>query len=26
MRTAAYVISIERVAHATKIRGIYPWS
>ena len=24
MRTAAYVISIERVAHATKIRGIYP--
>jgi len=24
MRTAAYVVSIERVATATKLRGIYP--
>jgi len=24
MRTAAYVDSIEKVAHATKLRGIYP--
>ncbi len=24
MRTAAYVRAIERVANATKLRGIYP--
>jgi hypothetical protein len=26
MRTAAYVRAIEKVATATKLRGIYPWS
>jgi glutamate dehydrogenase/leucine dehydrogenase len=26
MRSAAYIIAIERVATATKLRGVYPWS
>jgi glutamate dehydrogenase/leucine dehydrogenase len=26
MRTAAYINAVRRVATATKLRGIYPWS
>jgi hypothetical protein len=26
MRTAAYVRAIDKVATATRLRGIYPWS
>jgi glutamate dehydrogenase/leucine dehydrogenase len=25
MRSAAYINAIQRVATATKLRGIYPW-